>query len=139
MLAPELSRAYTPGNSWLEIMSNSMTERTSALSPESLDYLPGGTAAEKRSLAKWYAAARAALARNRPLTTAATPTSDRRLATDLSAPEAAALRSVGAFKDGAPVRADKDPLIRSQAQYMALLEESLSAAEAAKLLHVDVS
>jgi len=42
-----------------------MTGRASTLSPESLDYLPGNTAAEKRSLAKWYAAARAALARNR--------------------------------------------------------------------------
>jgi hypothetical protein len=49
------------------------------------------------------------------------------------------LRSVGAFKDETPIQADNDPLIRSQAQYMALLEESLSAAEAAKLLHVDVS
>src|SRR6266851_633612 len=139
MLAPELSRAYTPGNSWLEIMSNSMTERTSALSPESLDYLPGGTAAEKRSLAKWYAAARAALARNRPLTTAAAPTLAGSRASDLSAAEAAALRSVGAFKDETPIQVENDPLIRSQAQYMALLEESLSAAEAAKLLHVDVS
>jgi hypothetical protein len=116
-----------------------MTERATAHSAESLDYLPGSTTAEKRSLAKWYAAARTALARNRPLTTAATPTANRRLATDLSAAETAALRSVGALKDEAPIRADNDPLIRSQAQYMALLEESLSAAEAAKLLRVDVS
>lgn len=35
--------------------------------------------------------------------------------------------------------ADHDPFIRTQAQYMALLEESLSAAQAAKLLNVDVS
>jgi hypothetical protein len=35
--------------------------------------------------------------------------------------------------------AENDPLIQSEAQYMALLEESLSAAEAAKLLRVDVS
>jgi len=101
--------------------------------------LPGSTAAETRALAKWYAAARAALAHNRPLTTAATATPARRPVSDLSAAETAALRSVGAFKDDAPIRADNDPLIRSQAQYMALLEESLSAAEAAKLLHVDVS
>src|SRR6266404_8433417 len=120
-------------------MRNSMTERAPALSPERVDHLPGSTTAEKRSLAKWYAAAQAALARNRPLTTASTPTSDRHLATDLSAAEAAALRGVRVFKDKASVRADNDPLIRSQAQYMALLEESLSAAEAAKLLHVDVS
>jgi hypothetical protein len=116
-----------------------MTSRASTLSPETLDYLPGNTAAEKRSLAKWYAAARAALARNRPLTTATTPASSRRPASDLSASEVAALRSVGAFSDEAPIEADNDPLIKSQAQYMALLEESLSAAEAAKLLHVDVS
>ena len=116
-----------------------MTERAPALYRESGDDPPGSTTAEKRSLAKWYAAARAALAHNRPLTTAATPTSNRRPAADLSAAEAAALRSVGAFKDKAPVRAENDPLIKSQAQYMALLEESFSAAEAAKLLHVDVS
>jgi hypothetical protein len=101
--------------------------------------VPGNTAAEQRSLAKWYAAARAALARNRPLTTATTPTSFRRSASNLSASEAAALRSVGAFKDETPIEPDNDPLLRSQAQYMALLAESLSAAEAAKLLHVDVS
>jgi hypothetical protein len=116
-----------------------MTERASTRSPETLDYMAGSTTAEKRSLAKWYAAARAALAHNRPLTTAATPTSNRHGTVDLSAAEIAALRSVGAFKDEAPFRADNDPLIRSQAQYMALLEESLSATEAAKLLHVDVS
>jgi hypothetical protein len=34
---------------------------------------------------------------------------------------------VGAFKDETPIQVDNDPLIRSQAQYMALLEESLSA------------
>jgi hypothetical protein len=116
-----------------------MTGRVSTLSPEILDYLPGNTAAEKRSLAKWYAAARAALAHNRPLTTAAATTSAGSRASDLSASEVAALRSVGAFKDEMPVQVDNDPLIRSQAQYMALLEGSLSTAEAAKLLHVDVS
>jgi hypothetical protein len=137
--APGFSRIYTPGNSCNSIERTIMTGRASTLSPESSDYLPGSTAAEKRSLAKWYAAARAALARNRPLTTATTPASFRRPASDLSASEAAALRSVGAFKDETPLEADNDPLIRSQAQYMALLEESLSAAEAAKLLHVDVS
>jgi len=101
--------------------------------------LPSSTAAERRSLAKWYAAARAALARNRPLTTSTAGASDRRSAADLSAAETAALRSVGAFKDEAPIQAENDPLIGSQAQYMALLAESLSAADAAKLLRVDVS
>jgi len=116
-----------------------MTERASNHSSENQDHLPGSTAAEKRSLGKWYTAARTALARNRPLTTAATSASVRHRAADLSAAETAALRSVGAFQDATAVRADNDPLINSQAQYMALLEESFSAAEAAKLLHVDVS
>jgi hypothetical protein len=99
----------------------------------------GGTAAETRALAKWYAAARAALAHNRPLTTGPSADADRHFRGDLSAAEAAALRSVGAFKDEAPIRPEDDPLIQSQAQYMALLEESLSATDAAKLLRVDVS
>jgi hypothetical protein len=116
-----------------------MADRISPAAPEILEYLPGNTLAEKRSLAKWYAAARAALARNRPLTTTTPLTSAGSRASDLSAAEAAALRSVGAFKGETLIQVDNDPLIRSQAQYMALLEESLSAAEAAKLLHVDVS
>ena len=74
-----------------------------------------------------------------PLTTATTPASLRRASSDLSGAAVAALDAVSAFKDETPIEADNDPLIRSQAQYMALLEESLSAAEAAKLLHVDVS
>jgi hypothetical protein len=101
--------------------------------------LPGHTAAETGALVKWYAAARAALAHNRPLTIATSATAGRAAHTDLTAAEAAALRSVGAFKDDSPIPVDNDPLIRSQAQYMALLEESLSAAQAAKLLGVDVS
>jgi hypothetical protein len=114
-----------------------MTERAPSFSPKSTDHLPDTTTAEQRSLSKWYTAARAALARNRPLTTDAPE--DRRSTTDLSVAETEALRSVGAFKDEASVRAENDPLIKSQAQYMALLEDSLSAAEAAKLLRVDVS
>jgi hypothetical protein len=116
-----------------------MTERTVPASSDSWEHLSGETAAERRSLAKWYAVARAALARNRPLTTAATPTPGRRGADELSASEVTALRSVGAFKDETSVGAENDPLIQSEAQYMALLEESLSAADAAKLLRVDVS
>jgi hypothetical protein len=116
-----------------------MSEQDSSHSSQGLDYLPDHTIAERRSLTKWYAAARAALAGNRPLTTSATPAENRHLAGDLSVAETAALRSVGAFKDELPILPDNDPLIRSQAEFMALLEESLSAAEAAKLLHVDVS
>jgi hypothetical protein len=114
-----------------------MTDRGPILFPKSSDHLSGSTTAEQRSLAKWYTAARAALARNRPLTPAAL--ADRRSTTDLSAGETEALRSVGALKDKASVQAENDPLIKSQAQYMALLEDGLSAAEAAKLLRVDVS
>ena len=102
-------------------------------------HLPGSTTAETDALVKWYAAARAALARNRPMTIAATATSGQGPEHDLTAAEAAALRAVGAFKDDTPGRTDNDPLIRSQAQYMALLEESLSATQVAKLLDVDVS
>jgi hypothetical protein len=113
-----------------------MTERAPA-SSKITDHLPDTTTAEQCSLSKWYTAARVALARNRPLTTDAPE--DGRSTTDLSATETEALRSVGAFKDKASVRAENDPLIKSQAQYMALLEDSLSATEAAKLLRVDVS
>lgn len=116
-----------------------MTEHTATLSAEGLQYLPGGSPAEKRALARWYAAARAALARNRPLSTADHPPSGHRPTEELSTAELSALRSVGAFKDKTAVGADDDPLLRSQAQYMALLEESLSTAETAKLLKVDVT
>jgi hypothetical protein len=116
-----------------------MTEHTVTLSAEGLQYLPGGSPAEKRALARWYAAARAALARNRPLNTGTSRPSDRHAAGELSAGELSALHGVGAFKDKTPVDAGNDPLLRSQAQYMALLEESLSTAEAAKLLKVDVT
>ena len=114
-----------------------MTERAPTFSPKNTDHLSDATTEEQRSLAKWYTAARAALARNRPLTTATA--ADCRSTTDLSAAETEVLRSVGALKDKESVPAENDPLIKSQAQYMALLENSLSAAEAAKLLRVDVS
>ncbi|MHB8476881.1 MAG: DNA-binding protein [Steroidobacteraceae bacterium] len=105
--------------------------------PILLDRLPDSTTAEQRSLAKCYAAARVALARNRPLTTVSA--CNNQPASDLSAAETEALRSVGALKEAQSVRAENDPLIGSHAQYMALLEDSLSAAEAAKLLRVDAS
>ena len=116
-----------------------MAEHSATLSSDGLDDLLSGSAAQKRSLAKWYATAKLALARNRPLTTATSPHPGRHHTEELASAELDALRSVGAFKGHVLVSADNDPLIRSQAQYMALLEESLSAAEAAKLLRVDVS
>jgi len=114
-----------------------MTERDPSFSPKGTEHLPDISTAEQRSLSKWYSVARAALARNRPLTADAPEGS--RSTTDLSAAETEALRSVGALKDIASVPAENDPLIKSQAQYMALLEDSVSAADAAKLLRVDVS
>ena len=134
LVAPGFSCEYIPGNS-CEYAVGSMTERAPTFSPKNMD--PDTTTAEQRSLAKWYTAARAALARNRPLTTAAS--ADRRSTSDLSAAEMEALHSVGALKDKGSLPAENDSLIQSQAQYMALLEDSLSAAEAAKLLRVDVS
>jgi len=116
-----------------------VSEHPTTSTTERANHFPGSSAAETRSLAKWYAAARAALARNRPLTTAGAFSADHRVAAAFTAAETAALRSVGALKDDAPISTDNDPLIGSQAQYMALLEESLSAAEAAKVLKVDVS
>jgi hypothetical protein len=98
--------------------------------------LPDSTTAETDALVKWYTAARMALALNRPMTIA---TSGQTALHDLTAAETAALHAVGAFKGDTPIRTDNDPLIRSQAQYMALLEESLSATQASKLLNVDVS
>ena len=114
-----------------------MTERAPSFSAKGTEHLPDMSTAEQRSLSKWYTVARAALARNRPLT--ADAPEGNRSTTDLSAAETEALRSVGALKDDASVRAENDPLIKSQAQYMALLEDSLSSADAAKLLRVDVS
>ncbi len=116
-----------------------MAEHSATLSSDGPDFVPGDNAAERRSLAKWYAAAKLALARNHPLTTATTRRPGRHNAAELPIAELDALRSVCALKDHVIVGADNDPLIGSQAQYMALLEESLSAAEAAKLLRVDVS
>jgi uncharacterized protein len=114
-----------------------MTERAPSFSPKGTEQLPDISTAEQRSLSKWYTVARAALARNRPLTADALEGSQS--TTDLSAAETEALRSVGALRDVASVRAENDPLIKSQAQYMALLEDGLSAADVAKLLRVDVS
>jgi hypothetical protein len=115
-----------------------MPDRTT-ISAEGLEHLPGASAAEKRSLAHWYAAARAALAHNRPLSTTSLVQARHPASGELSAAELTALRGVDAFEAGPPVSPDNDPLLRSRAQYMALLEESLSAAEAAKALRVDVT
>jgi hypothetical protein len=53
--------------------------------------------------------------------------------------EGEALESVGLSTSKWADDASRDPLMRSIADYMALLETSLSAAEAARYLKVDVS
>jgi hypothetical protein len=115
-----------------------MPKPTTARGSEGMQQLPGELPATKRSIARRYAASREALAQNRPLTTATTPPSNRRSAAELSAGELVALSGVAAIRE-AVVDPDNDPLIRSQAEYMALLEESLSTAEVAKLLRVDIT
>jgi hypothetical protein len=66
------------------------------------------------------------------------PASSRRHAADLPAAELVALMGVGVLESEVILGVDNDPLVRSHADYVALLEESLSAAEAAKLLRVDI-
>ena len=70
-----------------------MAEHSATLSSDALDGLSSGSAAEKRSLAKWYAAAKLALARNRPLTTATTPAPGRHHPAELATAD---LRGEGA-------------------------------------------
>lgn len=86
---------------------------------------------------KLYAQARQALLNNQPLLADASDPS--RGVQTLSAGEVAALESVrlstGVFEQGA----GKDPLMRSIADYMALLETSYTTSEAANYLKVDAS
>jgi hypothetical protein len=115
-----------------------MPKATTPARTRGLGQLSGNLPSAERSRARRHAAAQAALAENRPLTTAATPPSDRRHAADVPAAELVALMGVGILQNEAILGADNDPLVRSHAEYMALFEESLSAAEAAKLLRVDI-
>jgi hypothetical protein len=57
----------------------------------------------------------------------------------LSSSELEALRSVGATVDREPIEAARDPVTRTVADYMALLDSSYSTREAARFLDVDVS
>jgi hypothetical protein len=118
-----------------------MTKPSLANAPEAASRLSGRSTAQQKALAKWYAAAQAALAHNRPLTMGrADETAGRSAEGMLSSAEREALRAVGALRDDEqPISVKNDPLLKAQAQYMALLEESLSTQQAAKLLKVDVS
>lgn len=86
----------------------------------------------------FFAEASAALRRNRPLATLGTPAPpDPKLS--MSQGEIDALEAVGAFRPGKAVREATGPLARSHAEYMALLAESLSVDDVARLLGVESS
>lgn len=84
-----------------------------------------------------YRAASSALRQNRPLRMRSTRTTSATGA--LSASELEALRSVGAELEPWPVGDASDPITRTVADYMALLDSSLSTRDAARFLRVDVS
>ncbi len=85
-----------------------MSKPTTTRRSEGMEQLPRELPATKRSIARWYAAARTALAQNRPLTTATTPPSNRRSAPEVSAGELVALSGVAAARE-AVVGPDNDP------------------------------
>jgi len=78
-----------------------------------------------------------ALLENRPLRATSTPSIQASAA--LSKGELAALASVGLSTQPWPPGQPDDPLSQSIVDYMALIETSLTAADAARLLGVDVS
>jgi hypothetical protein len=84
-----------------------------------------------------YEKARRALLTNRPLL--AETRMGRSPAEALSVSEIEALESVGLTAAAWTGPADEDPLLHSIADYMALLETSLTTGEVAKYLKVDVS
>ncbi len=84
-----------------------------------------------------YRQALSMLSRNRPLRARSSAPIQPRSA--LSKPEIEALESVGANLEPWPEHSEDDPVMRSAADYMALLESSHSTAEAARFLGVDAS
>jgi hypothetical protein len=84
-----------------------------------------------------YREALTLLTRNRPLRIQSSPATEPRSA--LSESEVDALQSVGARLDPWPADRPSDPLARTIADYMALLESSYSTAEVARFLRVDSS
>ena len=86
---------------------------------------------------KLYTEARQSLLKNEPLLAEASGPSHG--VQTLSAGEVAALESVGLSTKRWAEAADQDPIIRSIADYMALLETSYTTSEAAKYLRVDAS
>jgi hypothetical protein len=86
--------------------------------------------------AKLYQIARERLLVNEPLRAEA---GEGPVAQSLSAGEVDALKSVGLNTEAWQEGAEQDPLMRSIADYMALLETSYTTSEAAKYLNVDAS
>jgi hypothetical protein len=84
-----------------------------------------------------FASSAEALLENRPLRAISSPAVQPGAA--LSRGELAALESVGLSAQPWPPGKADDPLSQSIVDYMALIETSLTAADAARLLRVDVS
>jgi hypothetical protein len=84
-----------------------------------------------------FRASARALLRNRPLRGASTPAVQPSVA--LSRAELDALRGVGLATEPWPADRPDDPLAQSIVDFIALVETSLGAARAARLLGVDVS
>ncbi len=86
---------------------------------------------------KLFRASARALMANRPLREVAAPASEPTVV--LSEAELEALQQVGLSTKPWTTDAAEDPLAKTIVDYMALLETSLSTAEAATILNVDVS
>jgi hypothetical protein len=107
---------------------------------ESMSTRVGPSATSRRAAstavpARLYEEARRRLLTNAPLRAE----SPRGGAAALTGNESEVLESVGLSMAPWAGRADQDPLLQSIADYMALLETSLSTSEVAKYLKVDVS
>jgi hypothetical protein len=88
-------------------------------------------------LRNMFAAAAEALLANRPLRATSAPPVEAGAA--LSKGELAALAAVGLSAEPWPAGRADDPLTQSVVDYVALIETSLSTAEVARMLRVDVS
>ena len=96
--------------------------------------LPQPTAA---ALRRMFEGSAKALLGNRPLRAVSSGATQPGAA--LAKGELEALAAVGLAAEPWPVERTDDPLAQSIVDYMALIETSFTAAEAARLLHVDVS
>jgi hypothetical protein len=96
-----------------------------------------GEHATPAHIATLYRQALAMLWHNRPLRLQSSPATQARPA--LSEPEIDALKSVGANLNPWPPNDPRDPLTRTVADFMALIESSYSTAEVARFLRVDSS